>query len=88
MTGIGFYYSSGPQSDLYATLLRQDLAAGTTDRFLEVFPTDNSGQLKSIKAAVPAAQGLINNATYAYAVGVCPSLDSTFNGVKIQYVLP
>lgn len=86
MTAAVFYYRSGPRSDLYATIVRQDLAAGSTERFVEVFPQDDSGDLMSETVLVPTGPGVIRNARYAYGVGVCPVHGTTFNGVTIQYV--
>ncbi len=86
LIAIRFFYASGNHTDLYATFIRQDLIANTTDRFVEVFPADDSGTKTSVTALVPAAAATVDNRKYGYGVGVCPVADTSFNGVTIQYV--
>ena len=85
MKRITFYYSAGTAS-MYVELNRQNLAAHT-DLILTTFSTATavSPTYTASTRGIPAASAVVNNLTYAYSIGVCPTANTSFTGVDITF---
>jgi hypothetical protein len=79
-------YTSGPNTDLIVFLRRYTLADGATHAFVAGNITDNSLTRKQKNIVLPNNSLLrVNNAQYAYGLGVCVGSDTGFHGARITY---
>jgi hypothetical protein len=82
---IRFWYQSNASSDFYGELNRVDFATHTYRALGSVTPVDDSNTLTSASSSVPPKKAKVNNQAYMYAVGVCPSDGTDFDGARITY---
>jgi hypothetical protein len=78
-------YTSGASSDLMLSLVRQNPATGAEAFLAQVNPDNDAGARRSVSVDVPSTKQLVDNQTFVYGIGVCPSFDTTFHGARITY---
>jgi hypothetical protein len=89
LKSVTAYYTNTTGSDsLYFELNRQNLLKHTSKLLVKfsVKPVTTT-TYESTTRKVPAVDGKVNYATYAYGLGVCPN-DDGFSGVTVSYTTP
>ena len=82
---VVFYYTSGPNTDFFARVVRQKPATATGSNLALVDPADDSGTVAKVTATIPATKQQILNHKFQYGVGVCPNDDTFFHGARAHY---
>jgi hypothetical protein len=89
LKSVTAYYTEGSTA-MFFEINAQTLTTHTATEVVTFDSTINSGTptYTSTTKAIPKADAVVNMATDAYSVGVCPSGNTTFSGLTIKYTKP
>ena len=82
---VTWFYTSGPNTNLFGSFLRQRPAAANSVFLASVNPANDAGLVRSASDNVPAARQKVNNKVFQYGLGACFFDDTEFHGARVNY---